>query len=414
MQICVLGGGVIGAATAYYLTRDGHAVTLIEKDEGVGLETSYANGGQLSYNYVAPLADPSVLPKLPAWLFTRESPLRFTPRLEPQQWRWGFAFLRACTAETARTGTADLLALGLYSRALIHELLDGETLDFDYRQNGKLVVYRDPAEFEGAKRQMELQAALGTEQRALDAKACVALEPALATIGPKLCGGIHTPSEDVGDCHKFTRALVHLAQEKGARLLLGCVVAQLVTAGGRVVAVRTNLGDITADHFVVALGMESRALLRPLGIHAPLYPITGYSLTAPADAPHRPPRISITDAHHKIVYALLGDRLRAAGMADLTGLHPKPNAARLDLLIRQARETFPDACDFAQAATWFGQRPATPTGKPIVSDTDYDNLWLNIGHGALGFTLAAASAKLMADSIAGRTPAVAMDAYALD
>jgi D-amino-acid dehydrogenase len=413
MQICVLGGGVIGAATAYYLTRDGHAVTLVEKDAGLGLETSYANGGQLSYNYVAPLAEPSVLAKLPGWLLARDSPLKFRPRLEPQQWRWGLAFLRACTHAAARAGTADLLALGLYSRDLVHALLEEETLDFDYRQNGKLVVYRDARDFEGAKRQMELQSALGTIQRALDAKSCVALEPALETIGPKLAGGIHTPGEDAGDCQKFTAELARLAQVKGARILLNCAVHSLIVANGRVAAARTSLGDIAADAFVVALGMGSLDLLRPLGLHAPLYPINGYSLTARAGARHLPPKISITDAHHKVVYALLGDRLRAAGMADLTGLHAAPEPRRIALLMRQAREIFPNGGDFDHAETWFGRRPATPTSKPILGKTSVDNLWLNIGHGALGFTLACGSAKLIADHLANREPALPIGNYEL-
>jgi D-amino-acid dehydrogenase len=413
MRICVLGGGVVGVATAYYLARDGHEVTVVDQAEGAGLETSFANGGQLSYSYVAPLADPSVIPKLPSWLVRRDSPLRFVPRLELQQWRWGLAFLRACTAVASRAATVQLLGLGFYSRSLVHALVREEQLDFDYVRNGKLVLYRDCGEFEGAKRQMAFQATLGAEQQALSPAACVDLEPALAPLAGVLCGGIHTPSEDAGDCHKFTRGLAAAAAAQGVRFQFGARVQGLIAWGGRVEAARTSLGDIRADAFVMAMGMGSVEILDGVGIAAPLYPINGYSLTLPVKSAHAPPRISITDSHHKIVYALLGDRLRIAGMADVTGLSTGPDPVRLALLARQARETFPDGGDYDNAATWFGRRPATPTSKPIVGATSYANLWLNIGHGALGFTLACGSAKIVADAIASRPPAIAAAGFAL-
>ena len=414
MRICVLGGGVVGVAMAYYLARDGHAVTVIERGPAVGLETSFANGGQLSYSYVVPLADPAVIPKLPAWLIRRDSPLRLVPRIEWQQIRWGLSFLRACTAQASRSGTIELLALGFYSRALIHALVQEERLDFDYVRNGKLVLYRKPAEFEGAKRQMEFQATLGAEQQALTAKACVALEPALAHLEEMLCGGIYTPSEDAGDCHKFTRDLAQAAAARGdVQFKYGCQLNGLTARCGRIVAARTSQGDIEADAFVMALGIDSLEALRDVGISAPLYPINGYSLTVPVAPNHKPPRISITDAHNKVVYALLGDRLRAAGMADLTGLKSRPDPERLALLMRQAEATFPDAADYSKAVTWFGRRPATPTSKPILGPSRYTNLWLNIGQGSLGFTLACASAKMVTDTIAGRPPVVSLDGFKL-
>lgn len=405
MRICVLGGGVIGVTTAYYLARGGHQVTVLEQREGVALETSFANGGQLSYSYVAPLADPAVLPKLLGWLLRRESALRFVPRPDLRQWRWALSFLRACRAGVARLATAQLLALSFYSRSLLHALVREEAFDFDYERNGKLVVYRDPGEFEAARRQMDFQATLGCEQQALDAAACVALEPALAPLLARLAGGIHTPGEDVGDCHKFAVQLARVTREKyGATFHYGAKATGLRAAGERIVAVRTEAGDIEADAFVVALGMGSLRLLAPLGVSLPLYPLKGYSLTVPVDAPHRAPRVSITDTHHKVVYAPLGKRLRIAGMIDITGMSARPDPTRLDLLARQARETFPDGGDYQRAQTWCGQRPATPSGKPLLGATSYRNLWLNCGHGALGFTLACGSAQLVADCIAQRKP----------
>jgi len=415
MRVCVLGGGVVGVASAYYLAREGHSVTLLEARGGLALETSLANGAQLSYSYVAPLADPAVLPKLPGWLLNRESPLRFVPRLDPHQWRWCLAFLRACRGDVARTVTAELLGLGYHSRTLMHDLVAREKLDFDYQRNGKLVVYRDPAAFAGARRQLDYQAGLGSSQQALDGAACVALEPALAHLGGRLAGGIHTPSEDAGDCHAFTTNLAELtARRHGARFLRGERVTGLRREGRAVVAVQTEGGEIEADAFVVSAGMGSVPLLARLGLRLPMFPLTGYSLTAPVESGrHRPPGISITDLHYKVVYARLGQRLRIAGMVDLTGRHPRTDQRRIALLGRQARETFPDGADFGAATSWCGSRPATPDSKPLIGATPYSNLWLNTGHGALGFTLACGSAALLADAIAGRQSPLDASAFAL-
>ncbi len=412
MRICVLGGGVVGVATAYYLSRDGHDVTVIDQEAGPALETSFANGGQLSYSYVAPLADPSVIPKLPTWLIRPDSPLSFVPRFEPQQWTWLLRFLAACTLSASREATVQLLALGFYSRSLVHTVVREENIAFDYVRNGKLVLYRSAGGLEGAKRQMVFQATLGAEQEAVSGQACLDLEPALAPLAGKLAGGIYTPSEDAGDCHKFTRGLADAAAGRGVKFLYGATAHGLVTEAVRVVAVRTSLGDVTADAFVMALGINSLDLLRPLGIKVPLYPINGYSLTLPIGSAHKPPRISITDTHNKVVYAPLGDRLRIAGMADITGLKSGPDARRLALLTRQARETFPEGGDYDHAATWFGRRPATPTSKPVLGATAYGNLWLNVGHGSLGFTLACGSAKLVTDAIAGRPGAIPTAGFA--
>lgn len=411
MHVCVLGGGVIGVTTAYYLARDGHRVTVLDRREGVGLEASFANGGQLSYSYVAPLAQPSILPNLPSLLLARDSALHFSPRLDCLQWRWLLAFLRACRKEVASQTTAHLLALSLYSRSLLHALVREESVDFDYKRNGKLVVFRDRVAFEQAQRQMEFQAALGCEQQALGPMACVTLEPAIEPLRSELAGGIYTPSEDVGDCHRFTMELARLASEKyGARFVYGSQIQQLRAENARVAAVRTQQGDIEADAFVVSAGMSSVRLLEPLGVKLLLYPLKGYSLTVPLDAGHSAPYVSVTDADNKVVYAKLGDRLRVAGMIDITGT-PNADPRRLDLLQKQAREAFPRGGDYNRAEGWSGQRPATPGGKPVLGSTNYSNLWLNTGQGALGFTLACGSARLVADSIAQRPPELDMSLF---
>jgi len=418
MRICILGGGVIGVTTAYYLAREGHQVTLLERHDRVAQEASFANGAQLSYSYVAPLADPAVLPKLPAWLLSRDSALRFVPQLDMQQWRWCLAFLRACTSAASRAATTQLLSLSFLSRSLLHELIATEGLQFDHVANGKLVVYRNPAGFAAAQRQMAYQAQLGCEQTALDAAGCVALEPALAHLhneqNKELAGGIHTPGEDVGDCRKFTEGVAALAVAKhGVELRLGVKLIGLRRMEKRIVAVHTSAGDIEADAFVTCLGVGSAAMLAPLGITLPLYPLKGYSLTAPVREPEYAPRVSITDIDHKVVYAPLADQLRVAGMVDLIGMSKTPDPARLALLRRHGKAMFERAADFDAAREWCGMRPATPDSKPLIGATPYRNLWLNTGQGALGFTLACGSAQTLADLVAGRAPRLDAKAFEL-
>ncbi|WP_321854633.1 D-amino acid dehydrogenase [Paraburkholderia tropica] len=412
MRICVLGGGVIGVTTAYFLARDGHQVTLVERRADVAQETSHANGGQLSYSYVAPLADPSVLPKLPQWLFSRDAALRFVPRLDPHQWRWCVEFLRACTRARSQQTTAELLGLGFLSQRLMHEIVARESLDFDYVRNGKLVVFRDREGFEGACRQAQYQAKFGCEQHALDGAACVALEPALAHIGGDIAGGIHTPGEEAGDCDSFTRHLARAAQRDGVQLQLATELSGLRINESNVQAAITSQGDIEADAFVMCLGFQSQPMLASLGVSVPVYPLKGYSLTLPDAREHGAPRVSVTDAHHKVVYAPLGERLRIAGMVDLTGMSAHADRERIALLTRQARETFPQAGDYDAIQTWTGMRPATPDSKPLIGTTRFRNLWMNTGHGALGFTLACGSAQLLADRLANRALPLDGDAFA--
>lgn len=414
MHVVVLGAGVIGLATAWCLSRDGHRVTLVERNQGVALETSYANGGQLSYSYVAPLASPSVLPKLPPWLLSAEAPLRLRPEADLQQWRFCLAFLLACTQRQADLATRQLLALSFHSRALTRELVERESLDFAYARSGKLVVHSDPAAFAAACRLLDYQASLGCEQQALDADACVALEPALAHMRPLLAGGIHTPSEDAGDCYRFCVALEARLRAAGATFLLGEAVTALRAEGGRLVAAETAAGPVQGDAYVLATGNRSVALARGVGIRLPMYPLKGYSLTVPIADDARTPRISITDYAQKVVYARLGESLRVAGMAEIAGHDATPDPKRVALLARQAASRFPGAGDYGGARAWCGLRPATPKGPPVLGATPYPNLLLNVGHGALGFTLAMGSAGVIADLIAGRPPAIPLDGFQLE
>ncbi len=415
MRVLILGAGVAGVASAWYLWRDGHDVTVIDRNEGVALETSFANGGQLSYSYVAPLASPSVIPKIPPWLLRRDSPLRFRPSIDPDQWRWCLEFLAACNQATADLTTERLLRLAFYSRDLMHELVATHEIDFDYVQNGKLVVHTQRDSFDSARRLMEYQRTLGAAQEALDAAATLALEPALAAMAPRIAGAIHTPSEDVGDTYKFCNELKRLmtAGPNPVRYRFGIEVERLLPWRGRLMGVETSHGVLEADAYVLALGTNAPYLLKPLGLRVPVYPLKGYSLTLPVTDDAAAPRISVTDFKRKVVYARIGDELRVAGMADLSGRRPVIDVERVDQLVDEVRATFPGATDFSSLRPWCGMRPATPRGTPVVGATPHSNLWLNVGHGALGFTLALATGRIVADLADGRPSAVPLDGFTL-
>ncbi len=397
MHICVIGAGVIGVTSAYLLARSGHTVTLLDALQGPARLTSEANGGQLSYSYVAPLAGPGVLSSMPGWLLHQDSPLRFHPRLDPHQWRWLLAFMKACTATHSARTTAEMLTLSYLSRDILHDWMNEDPFDFNLRKNGKLIVYRDAAQVESARQQVSQQAALGSHQSILSRDEVLALEPALQGMAHAIAGAIFTPDEEAGDCNLFTQALFQRLQAMpGVSCLMNTTVNHLQREGGRIVAARTSNGSVQADAYVVANGMGSRDLLRPLGLNPLIYGLKGYSLTVPLHGQrHTSPDISVTDYQRRIVYARLGDTLRIAAMVDIGDETIALRPDRLDGLKRQVMDTFP-ALDLSGATPWAGLRPATPQSKPIISACPQaDNLWLNVGHGALGFTLACGSAALL-------------------
>jgi D-amino-acid dehydrogenase len=407
MHACIIGAGVIGVTTAWSLSGRGWDVTLVDAADSPAAVTSHANGGQLSYSYVAPLAGPGVLPHLPGWLVGRDSPLRFRPRLDPLQWRWCLQFLRACNARAAAAATAQMLSLSYFSRDRLAALLDETPIEFNHVRNGKLIVYRTPALLDKARRQVDYQASLGSEQRILTADECIALEPALAPARHAIAGAIHTASEASGDCERFTRGLFDRLVARGRiQPRMGTQVRCLERSGGTIRAARTADGGILhADQFIVAAGMGSLGLLRDLGAAPLLYPLKGYSLSVPC-GPGQAPAINVTDYERRTVYADLGGTLRIAAMVGIgvPGTQAEPD--RIALLKRQTHELLP-GLDLAHAQAWAGQRPATPHGRPLIGrGRAADNLWLNIGHGALGFTLACGSGDLLASLMAGEPPAI--------
>jgi D-amino-acid dehydrogenase len=411
MRIIVIGAGIVGLTTAWSLSQDGHAITVIDRAPEVGLGASFANGAQLSYSYVAPMASSAVLGALPHYLFDRASPVRYVPSFDPGQWAWLLRFLQACTDARSADTTAKLLALAGLSRVRLHALAAATGIDFDHARNGKLVIQSTAESQRMAEAQLALQAVMGSQQQALTPAECVALEPGLESVAHRLAGGILTPSEEVGDCWKLCVGLQAWLSQRGVVFQLGAE-ARLAMEAGRVAGVDLPGGRMSADLYVLAAGVGSRALGRDAGLAVPVQPIRGYSISAPVLASNRAPVRSITDTARKTVYAPLGDRLRVAGFAEIGGGDATVLPARAETLSRELQAIFPGACAATDLRPWSGQRPATPTALPQIGPSRVGNLLLNLGHGALGFTLSAGSAALLADLVAGRKPAIPAADYA--
>ncbi|KRB72968.1 amino acid dehydrogenase [Noviherbaspirillum sp. Root189] len=405
MKVCVVGAGVIGITTAYALAKRGYEVTVVDASDSFGKGTSYANGAQLSYSYVAPLAEPAIWRQLPAYLLSSTSPLTWKPEFKLRQWTWLVRFLAACNATDSRRTTAMLLELASLSRTKLHELQNRYALKFNHRAAGKLVMISSEKAFDGAWRQIRLQADLGCEQQLLRRDECVAVEPALAHAIQRWVGGVYTPSEEIGDCVQFCEQLgATLIRDYGVQFLFNASVNKVRHSRGIIHAVGTSIGDITADHFVLANGVGSARLAQQVGLRLPVYPLKGYSVTIESDKlTARLPSVSITDQAKKIVYARIGNKLRVAGRAEIVGEDLHIDEKRCNELALEARQLFfPDDPAEDSVAPWAGLRPATPSGRPIIGKTPVANLFLNCGHGALGWTLACGSAELLAADIAGK------------
>ncbi|GLQ53707.1 D-amino acid dehydrogenase [Devosia nitrariae] len=415
MDIIVIGAGIVGMTTAWELARDGHRVTVIDRAAGPAEGASHANGGQLSYSYVAPLADGSIWRQLPKLMLDRDSPVQFRPGIDPFQYRWLAQFLLACNDRQARDTIDRLGALAQLSRDVLHATDELADADFAWSRTGKLVVHSNDESFAAARRHAEHQAASGTERRALDRDACLSLEPALAGIADRVVGGLFSPGDEAADAHLLAQALERRLRTGAGdvRFLFGTTVTGLRREGGKVVAVESADGALEADLYVLAAGVGARALARTVGVDLPIYPLKGYSLSAPAAADATAPRVSITDAKRKVVLARLGDSLRVAGAADLVGETTSIDTRRTDKLLADARADFPDAADWNAVKLWAGLRPATPRGTPILGDSGLDRLLLNVGHGALGLTLAFGSASALAAHIAGRPSPAPVSLFAL-
>ena len=406
MKLLVLGSGLLGVTTAYELGKRGFDVTVIDRQATSGKETSYANGGQLSYSHGEPWASPTVLPKLPGWLMRSDYPLVFRLRADWQMVRWGISFLRNCTEERASVNCANLLRLGLYSKNCMDTIRAETNVEFNYSNKGILHLFSTDYSFDAAKKQNAFQAKFGCEQRELSRDECLAYEPTLAHSPRTIVGAIHSFMDESGDAYLYCNALAKIASERyGVTFQYGVSIDALKTENGKIVAVATNQGDISADGYVMAMGSYSPVYLRQIGIDLPIYPMKGYSITIPAN--DYCPQFSLTDGTHKIVYSRLGNELRVAGTAEFAGYDTSINENRIAPIVKACRELFPKA-DWDNPKKWACLRPSTPDGPPIMGRTQISNLFLNTGHGTLGWTQAAGSAMIVSDVIEGKTPQILM------
>ena len=413
MRVIVLGAGLLGTTSAYFLSQLGHEVTVVDRQATPGAETSFANGGQISVSHAEPWANPSAPLKVLQWLGKEDAPLLCRIRAVIRQWLWGLQFLRECTPARTRHNIEQIVRLGTYSRDTLQQLRADTGIDYAQRSQGILHFYTSQKEFDGAQGPAEQMRALGCERHVISADAAVALEPALAHIRPQLTGATYTAEDESGDANRFTRELARLCEAAGVQFRMGHTVTALREAGGRIDHVEVTDAEgrfqrLRADAYVLAMGAFSPLLAAPLGLRLPIYPAKGYSVTMPVKDAAMAHQVSLTDDEFKLVFSRLtgpdGDRLRIAGTAELNGYNRDLNTVRCEAIVRRVEQLFPGAGDTTQAQFWTGLRPATPSNVPLIGATKMPNLFLNTGHGTLGWTHACGSGKSIARIVSGLAP----------
>jgi D-amino-acid dehydrogenase len=413
MKILILGSGVVGTSAAYYLARAGHEVTVLDRQPAPGMETSFANAGQVSPGYSSPWAGPGVPLKALKWLLMRHRPFVIWPRADLRLGFWLAQMLANCTESAYRTNKARMVRLAEYSRDVLGALRADTGIEYDARQRGTLQLFRTQQQLDHIGDDTAVLDTFGVPYELLDPAGCVRAEPALGLVPGHFVGGLRLPGDETGDAHLFTQRLAVLAASRGVTFRHGVRIERLATEGDRVTGVVTQDGTLTADRYVVALGSYSAALLRPLGIMLPVYPVKGYSLTLPVTDEAAAPVSTVMDETYKVGITRLGERIRVGGTAELAGFSLKLRAPRRQTLEHSVGDLFPRGGDLAQAKFWTGLRPMTPDGTPIVGGTRFSNLFTNTGHGTLGWTMACGSAQLLADLISGTPPAISPDGLAL-
>ncbi len=409
MKVLILGAGVIGTTTAYYLAMGGHEVTVLERQPAAGLETSYANAGELSYGYASPWAAPGIPLKAIKWLTMPDGPLVLRPKLDPRMWLWGLQLLANCTETAYALNKSRMVRLAEYSRDQMMALRADTGMAFDGRQQGTLQLFRQQKQLDHAADDIAVLRRYGVPYEVLDAGGCVAAEPGLAAASVPFVGGLRLPNDDTGDCQMFTAGLAELAAQAGVDFRFGTTIEGIERSGDRVASIVTDGGKVTADAYVMALGSYSPLMLRPLGITLPVYPIKGYSITVPIVDEAVAPLSTIMDETYKVATTRLGSRIRVGGTAEIAGYDTTLHPSRRGPLDRSLRELFPGAGDLSRATFWCGLRPMTPDGTPVIGRSKLSNLYLNTGHGTLGWTMAAGSGRVLADLVSGRVPDIETD-----
>jgi D-amino-acid dehydrogenase len=423
MKVIVLGSGLLGVSSAYYLSQLGHEVTVVDRQASPAAETSFANGGQISVSHAEPWANPSAPLKVLQWLGKEDAPLLFRLRADMRQWLWGLQFMRECTPARTRHNIEQIVRLGTYSRAMLQELRASTGLHYDQRTQGILHFYTSQKEFEGALKPAEQMRELGCERQVISADEAVKLEPALRHIRPQLAGATYTAEDESGDANRFARELVKLCEQAGVKFLMSHTITALRSTGAgattRIDHVEATDSEgrfrkLSADSYVLAMGSLSPLYAAPLGISLPIYPAKGYSVTMPVKDASMAHQVSLTDDEFKLVFSRLtaqdgdprGDRLRIAGTAELNGYDRDLNRVRCEAIVRRVEQLFPGAGDTSQASFWTGLRPATPSNVPIIGQSKISNLFMNTGHGTLGWTHACGSGKSIARIVSGLAPEV--------
>ena len=423
MRVLVLGSGVVGVTSAYYLAKKGFEVTVIDRQPAVALETSFANAGQISPGYAAPWAAPGVPIKALKWLFQRHSPLAIKPDLTLWQLQWSLKLLQNCTSKRYAINKERLVRLAEYSRDCLGELRTSTGIAYEGRTQGTLQVFRTQQQLDAEAKDIAVLTRCGVPFEALDPEGCVRAEPALALVKDQLLGGLRLPHDETGDCQLFTTNLALEAAKLGVQFRQEVTINRLVFAQGKLSGVEISTGEgaeknieiLHADQYVVALGSYSRQLMQGLGLQIPVYPVKGYSLTVPIVNSEAAPVSTVMDETYKVAITRFDNRIRVGGMAELAGFDLSLNLRRRETLEMVLNNLFPNAGDVSQALFWTGLRPMTPDGTPIIGQASvmYDNVWLNTGHGTLGWTMSCGSGQVLADLVANHQPAIKTDDLAL-
>ena len=413
MKVIVLGGGVLGVSTAWYLAKAGCEVTVLERQEGVALETSFGNAGQISPGYSTPWAAPGIPLKAAKWLFQRHAPLAVKPDGSLYQLQWIAKMLANCNEDAYAVNKGRMMRLAEYSRDKMKELRAETGIGYEARQGGTLQLFRSQAQVDGVSKDIAVLKECGVDFKVLDRDGCAEVEPALASVKHKLTGGLQLPNDETGDCNLFTARLAEMARAKGVEFRFGVSVDGIESDGKRITGVRVGDDLLTADHYVVAMGSFSRDMVKTLGIDIPVYPVKGYSLTVPITNPAGAPVSTVLDETYKVAITRFDDRIRVGSMAELSGYDLSLNPRRRETLEMVVGDLYPNGGDIPAASFWTGLRPMTPDGTPIVGGTRFANLSLNTGHGTLGWTMGAGSGKVLADIITGAKPEISLDGLSM-
>ncbi|OSP56575.1 D-amino acid dehydrogenase [Pseudoruegeria sp. SK021] len=410
MKVIVMGAGVIGVTTAYYLARQGAEVTVLDRQKGPGLETSYANAGELSYGMTSPWAAPGIPMKAVKWMFMKRRPLFIWPLISPTMWVWAAKMVNNCNDKAYALNKARMVRISNYSRDVMPELIAETGIEYDGRAQGTLQLFRTEKQLKGSKADQQILAEFDSPYQVLDRDGCIAAEPALAFVRDKFVGGLQLTADRTGDCRLFTIALAEKAAEMGVEFLYGQNIDSICVENGKVVGVDTDpAGRITGDAYVCALGSYGPNVLNPIGVRLPIYPVKGYSVTLPVTDDAMAPQSTIMDETHKVAITRLGDRIRVAGTAEIAGYSNRLGPHATDTVRHVIGDLFPQGGDVDRAEGWTGLRPMTPDGTPVLGASKYPNLFLNTGHGTLGWTMACGSGRAVADVVLGKTPEIDFD-----